>query len=97
MYFVYYMFLMLLSKYNQIVRRSLHCLRQTMATPYNIVLGSQDLGNFHRRDYDSATAAKVSELLQQNLESFDMVFRGARHSKRLAYSRVSILGVTSWR
>jgi len=75
---------MLLLKYNRIVHRSLYYLKRTMATPYNIVLGPGDLGNFHRRSYDPATAAKVSDLLQRNLESFDIVFQGARHSKYLA-------------
>ncbi|KAJ9614042.1 hypothetical protein H2200_002178 [Cladophialophora chaetospira] len=51
-----------------------------MATPYRIVLGPQDMGNFHRKTYDPITAAKVSELLQRNLESFDIIFRGARHN-----------------
>jgi hypothetical protein len=79
-----YMFLMLLSRYNRIVHRSLHRLKLAMATPYNIVLGPQDLGNFHSGPYNPVTAAKVSELLQRNLESFDILFLGARHSKCLA-------------
>ncbi len=79
---------MVSSKYNRIARRSLHYLRQIMATPDNIVLGPRDMGNFHTRAYDPVTAAKVSELLQRNLESFDIIFLGARHSEYSAITRL---------
>lgn len=54
-----------------------------MTTPYSINLGPQDMGNFHRKPYCPAAATKVSELLQRNLESFDIIFKGARHSECL--------------
>lgn len=52
-----------------------------MKSPYNITLGPEDLGNFHLKRYDVVAAEKVSALLQRNLESHDIVFKGARHSK----------------
>lgn len=52
-----------------------------MATPYRIVLGADDIGNFHVGSYNAAAAAKVSEVLQLNLESWDIIFSGLRHSK----------------
>jgi hypothetical protein len=61
-----------------------------MGTPYKITLGPQDLGNFHRKAYDSVSAGKVSALLQRNLESNDIIFQGARHSK--CPSRMLVLG-----
>lgn len=53
-----------------------------MATPYKIVLGPEDVGSFHKGPYGPIVAAKVSEVLQCNLESWDILFAGHRHSKR---------------
>ena len=52
-----------------------------MATPYRIVLGPKDMGNFHQGAYNPAAAAKVSEVLQLNLENWTIIFSGLRHSK----------------
>lgn len=54
-----------------------------MATPYKIVLGAKDLGTFHQGGYNAASAAKVTEVLQHNLDNWDVIFSGRRHSKSL--------------
>lgn len=81
---------MLSSEYDRLAQRSFHYLRQTMATPYRIALGPYDTGNILRKAYDQVVAAKTSELLQQNLETFDIIFRGARHSKSFAILRANL-------
>ena len=52
-----------------------------MATPYKIVLGPNDVGNFHLGGYSEAAAAKASEVLQKNLENWTIIFSGLRHGK----------------
>ena len=52
-----------------------------MATPYKIVLGPKDVGNIHKGGYNAEASAKASEVLQQNLEKWTIIFSGLRHSK----------------
>ena len=52
-----------------------------MATSYKIVLGPKDIGNFHKGEYNAAVAAKVSEVLQLNLDNWTTIFSGLRHSE----------------
>lgn len=52
-----------------------------MATPYKIVLGPKDVGNFHQGGYNEAAFAKASEVLQQDMESWHIIFSGLRHGK----------------
>ena len=54
-----------------------------MATPYKIFLSAKDVGNLKHGDYQQASYDKASELLQHNLENWDIIFSGLRHSKLL--------------
>ena len=61
-----------------------------MATPYKISLGSRDVGSFHRGGYNAAASAKVSEVLQHNMENWNIHFSGLRHSEyRVLYPLLS--------
>ena len=51
-----------------------------MATPYKIQLGPNHIGNFHKGPYNAEAAAKVSEVLQKNLENWTIIFEGLKHS-----------------
>lgn len=52
-----------------------------MATPYKILLSPKDIGNFQYGGYQAARYEKASEVLQHNLENWDIIFSGLRHSK----------------
>lgn len=68
-----------------------------MATPYRISLGPQDLGNFHRQGSDPVNTSYGSALLQRNLESFDIVFRGSRHSMYLERLLIASLTISCFK
>ena len=52
-----------------------------MATPYTISLGREDEGNFYHGGYNAAASAKASELLQKNIENWNIHFSGLRHGQ----------------
>ena len=50
-----------------------------MATAFKIQIGPQDKGNYYHGRYNKAAFAKVSELLQHDMEHHHIIFSGLRH------------------
>ena len=67
-----------------------------MATSYKILLSAKDVGNFDHDGYRAASYEKASEVLQHNLENWDIIFSGLRHSKLLS-AMWQLLQSLKWR